>query len=115
MAQPPFSVQFHDDPANKFRFDQNTPDDEWLAKVANEGWIIFSHDRKFHKILAECSAIKQHNGACFYLPGGAYPIWEKLTAFTRSYDGIMKRIRATRKPFIYDVTYRFRFKTVKIP
>jgi hypothetical protein len=67
-VRPPFAVEYHDDPRGKFKFSQDATDDEWLAKVAAEGWIVFSHDRKFHTILAECSAIKQYKAGCFYLP-----------------------------------------------
>jgi PIN like domain len=59
-------VEYHDDPKNKFKFKHDTTDDIWLAAVAQEGWIVFSHDRKFHTLLPECSAIKQHNAGCFY-------------------------------------------------
>jgi hypothetical protein len=114
-ARPPFVVEYHDDPENKFRFNQATPDDEWLAKVSNEGWIILSHDRKFHKILAECSAIKQYKGACFYLPGASSPTWDKMVSFARTCDGIINRAKSTKRPFIFDINYQSRFKQVPIP
>ncbi|MBV9629077.1 MAG: hypothetical protein JO230_13345 [Xanthobacteraceae bacterium] len=53
MARPPFAVEYHHDPKCKFKFKDNTPDDEWLSKVAAEGWIVFSHDRKFHTLLPD--------------------------------------------------------------
>ena len=108
-------MQYHDDPKNKFRFSQNTTDDEWLAKVADEGWIIFSHDRKFHTLLPEMSAIKQHSGGCFYLPGASLLVWDKMRHFMRAYDGIAERIRATKKPFIFDISHAGRFKKIAIP
>jgi hypothetical protein len=117
MARPPFSVEYHDDPRNnyKFRFSQDTTDDEWLAKVAAEGWIVFSHDRKFHTILTECSAIKQHKAACFYLPGASSSTWDKMRYFMRAYEGIVTRINATVKPFIFELSAAGRFKPISIP
>jgi PIN domain-containing protein len=100
-ARPPFSVEFHDDPKNKFKFSQQATDDEWLAKVAAEGWIVFSHDRKFHTLLPEISAIKQYKAGCFYLPGASLPTWEKMCCFMRAYDGIKARIGATQKPLYF--------------
>jgi PIN like domain len=114
MARPPFSVEYHDDPNSRFKFSQNTTDDEWLAKVAAEGWIVFSHDRKFHTLLPECSAIKQYKAGCFYLPGASSPTWDKMCYFTRAYDGIAERISATVKPFIFELSYAGRFKRVSI-
>jgi hypothetical protein len=115
MARPPFAVQYHDDPNNKFKFSQSTLDDEWLSKVAAEGWIVFSHDRKFHNLLPERSAIKQYKGGCFYLPGASSPTWDKMCYFVRAYEGIISRIRVTATPFIYEVSYAGRFKRVQIP
>jgi hypothetical protein len=115
MARPPFAVEYHDDPRNKFKFSQETRDDEWLAKVAAEGWIVFSHDRKFHTILPECSAIKQYNAGCFYLPGANSSTWDKMRYFIRAYNGIVARIGITAKPFIFEVSSAARFKEVSIP
>jgi hypothetical protein len=115
MARPPFTVEYHDDPRSKFKFKQDTTDDEWLARVAAEGWIVFSHDRKFHTLLPEMSAIKQHRAGCFYLPGANSPTWDKLRYFVRAYDGIIARIGATDKPFIFELSAAGKFKRISIP
>ena len=108
-------MQYHDDPKNKFKFKQNTPDDVWLAAVAHEGWIVFSHDRKFHTLLPECSAIKQYKAGCFYLPGASARTWDKMCHFMRAYQGIVDRINVTQKPFIFELSNAGRFKRVPIP
>jgi PIN domain-containing protein len=110
-----FVIEYHHDPKNKFRFKQDTPDDEWIAAVAQEGWIIFSHDRQFHARLPEIAAIKQHSGGCFYLPGANSPTWDKLYYFVRGYRGIEWRVRETPRPFIFNLSREGRFKRVKIP
>ncbi|MBV9518288.1 MAG: hypothetical protein JO068_09215 [Hyphomicrobiales bacterium] len=46
-ARPPFNVEFHHNPRN--RFPHETPDDQWLEMAGKSGWIVFSHDRKFHR------------------------------------------------------------------
>jgi hypothetical protein len=83
--------------------------------VAGEGWIVFSHDRKFHTLLAECSAIKQYKAGCFYLPGASLPTWDKMCHFMRSYDGIAERVSVTAKPFIFELSPAGRFGRVPIP
>jgi hypothetical protein len=108
-------VEYHDDPKNKFKFKHDTTDDIWLAAVAQEGWIVFSHDRKFHTLLPECSAIKQHNAGCFYLPGASSPTWDKTCHFIKAYQGIVDRIGVTPKPFIFELSHAGRFKRVPIP
>jgi hypothetical protein len=83
--------------------------------VAAEGWIVFSHDRRFHTRLPEYAAIKQYKAACFYLPGASSPTWDKLCYFTRGYRGMAERIGVTSKPFIFELSYAGRFKRVSIP
>jgi len=114
-AQPRnFAVEYHHDPKNKFKFKQDTPDDVWLPAVANEGWIIFSHDRKFHTLLPERSAVKQYKAACFYLPGANSETWDKLRYFARAYEGIVNRVKVIKKPFIFEISTIGRFKQISI-
>jgi PIN like domain len=113
-ARPPFTVEYHHDPKNKFRFKQDVPDDEWLSKVGVEGWIVFSHDRKFHTLQAEQSAIKQYKAGCFYLPGANDVTWDKTRYFMRWVDGIVKRALTEPKPFIFDLTTTGRFTQISL-
>jgi hypothetical protein len=115
MARPPFTVEYHQDPHCQFKFLPTSPDDEWLAKVGAAGWTVFSHDRKFHTILPECSAIKQHNIGCFYLWGASEPVWDKLRCFMRTHSGILQRAATTRRPFIFDVMGNGQIKQIPIP
>jgi hypothetical protein len=82
--------------------------------VAALGWIIFSHDRKFHTLLPEAAAVKQYNAGCFYLPGASSPTWDKMHYFMRSYEGIKNRIASTSKPYIFDLKYNGRFVPKRI-
>jgi hypothetical protein len=66
------------------------PDDKWLEIVGRNGWVAFSHDRKFHDDTAECAAIKQYGVGCFYLWGANAETWDKMHCFMRSYDRIAK-------------------------
>ncbi len=109
-----FTVEFHHDPKNKFKFKQDVADDVWLPKVAAEGWIIFSHDRKFHTLLPERSAIKQYSAGCFYLPGAQQSTWDKTRYFARWFDGIETRALNTKKPFIFDLTTNGVFKPISL-
>jgi hypothetical protein len=114
-ARPPFSVEYHHDPHNKFKFAKDVPDDEWLAKVGAEGWIVFSHDRKFHAILPEIAAIKQHKIGCFYLWGASMPLWDKVHCFMRAYIAIKERAESAPRPFIYEVLGNGQLKQIPIP
>jgi hypothetical protein len=86
-----------------------------LTKVAAAGWIVFSHDRKFHTLLPEAAAIKQYGAGCFYLPGASSPTWDKVQYFMRSHEGIKRRIANTPRPFIFELLYNGRFVKRPIP
>jgi hypothetical protein len=98
QGRPPFSVEYHHDPKDKFKFKDTTPDDEWLAKVGAERWTVFSHDRKFHEDLPAVAAIKQHSIGCFYIWGAEVPLWDKLGCFMRGYNMILNATKQTPKP-----------------
>ena len=115
MGNPPFTVEYHHDQNNKFRFNENTPDDEWMAKVGAEGWIVFSHDRKWHDELPVIAAIKQYNVGCFYLWGANASTWDKMRCFMRGYQRIADCIAAHQRPYIFDVGHQGQLTRIPIP
>ncbi len=95
------------------RFPMNMPDDEWLEIVGEKGWIVFSHDRKFHKEATETAAILQHRVGCFYLPAANGSPWHKAHALIRNFNRIRVLAEKTTKPFIFDVKTSGRIVQVK--
>ncbi|MBV9052257.1 MAG: hypothetical protein JO196_07640 [Hyphomicrobiales bacterium] len=112
-ARPPFNVEFHHNPKN--RFDHKTPDDQWLEMAGKLGWIVFSHDRKFHNESAASEAIRQHRIGCFYLWGANAETWDKLKVFLRAADGIMRLAESEMRPFIFQVAHNARISRVPLP
>ena len=90
-------------------------DDKWLEICGKNGWIAFSHDRKFHAIDVEAIAIKQHNVGAFYLPGASEPRWYKLCYLVKAYPKIIDAIKKTKKPFIYRLHPSLRLERIKLP
>ena len=114
-AEPPFQVEYYHDRRSRLRLKQDLPDDEWVPIVAQQGWFILSHDKKFHKNEVEYTAIKQHRAGCFYLHGNSLPTWYKLRAFIRAVDKITKLAETTQRPFIFRASRLGRVTPVKIP
>jgi PIN like domain len=112
QASPPFAVEYHHSPRS--RFAHNATDDKWLDVVGQHGWIVFSHDQKFHQILPEVSAIKQHGIGCFYLWGAEARTWDKLCFFIAAVEKIMWLAEDTKRPFVYRVTKTRRFEAVPL-
>jgi hypothetical protein len=101
---------------NELLFAPEAPDDLWLADVGKRGWIVVSHDRKFHKagFEIELAAIKAHEVGCFYLWGASAKKHEKAQCFFKAYDRIMHAAENTPRPFIFDVQKNGRLKQVNI-
>lgn len=98
-------------------FADNEPDDSWLKFVGEKRWIVFTQDRKFHRAgyENEMSAIKQFDVGCFYLWGAEAQTWDKMRAFCRAFDGIVKAAEETKRPFIFDVSKMGRLSSIAIP
>jgi hypothetical protein len=112
-AIPPFRVEYHHNRKNAFREDM--PDDEWLAHVGAKQWIVFSHDRRFHKETASLMAIKQHGIGCFYLPGGDAKTWDKLLYFVKSCASCIRLTAATQRPFVYRINKKSQLTRLTLP
>jgi hypothetical protein len=110
--QPPFKVEWHHSKTNNFP--QNMRDDQWLEICGKNGWIVFSHDQKFHSITAEAMAIKQHNVGCFYLPGATLKTFDKVQLFFNAYARIASLAAGTR-PFLYRVMPSGKINSVRLP
>lgn len=107
----PFVVEYHDE--KKHGFQQETPDDEWLAIVGRQKWVVLSLDKRFHKDSMAMEAVHQHKVACFYIDGGNYTPWERLILFARGYGRIREIIKTERPPYIYRLTHRGRVILIK--
>jgi len=109
-ANPPFNVEYH----QKCGFKQDTTDDEWLEVVGKRGWVVFSHDRKFHSEALETAAVVQFGVGCFYLYGANSTTWEKLELFIRAHRKIFERAASEKRPYIYNVGASGRLKQIRI-
>lgn len=84
-------------------FPQDEKDDKWLEHAGRWGWVVLSHDRKFHLLDNEKAAIKQYKVGCFYLWGANATTWDKMKVFARAYDRIIDLATKTPTPYIFDV------------
>ncbi|TMJ13702.1 MAG: hypothetical protein E6G94_11290 [Alphaproteobacteria bacterium] len=90
------------------------PDDEWLHEVGPKGWVVCSHDAKWHLPGEDAAmkAIQQHKIGCFYLWGASSIGFFKLKSLAHNYDKIVKVCNTEKRPFIYRVTPRNRLQRV---
>lgn len=107
-VRPPVNIEWHQNQ----RFPQKMPDDEWLKIVGKRGWIVFSHDRKFHREATETAAVRQHSVGCFYLPGANHPTWDKLVIFVRVFGRLIEIVGSQSPPYVYDVNLNGQIKKI---
>ncbi|NMN57286.1 hypothetical protein FHT36_001183 [Xanthobacter sp. SG618] len=107
--KPPFAVESH----FKQKFEQDMPDDQWLAIVGARRWVVLSHDAKFHKESAELCAVVQHKIGCFYLWGAQMPTWHKIAHLTAIYPKISKIANSEKRPYIYRANQQNRLFLVR--
>lgn len=104
----PFEIKYHQGEG----FKHNTADDAWLNAVGPKKWIVLSFDAKWQDESVAVEAIKQHKIGCFYLYGASSLGFFRLTSLARSYEKMRELIRTERRPFIYKIDGRNRFKKV---
>lgn len=102
----PFVIEYHDE--KKHNFHSQMPDDEWLAVVGKQKWVVLSHDKRFHKDSMAALAVKQHKVACFYMDGGQLRTWDKMVLFGRCYLRVRDIVKQTKPPYIYRITHQGR-------
>lgn len=79
-------------------------DDEWLEIVGSRGWVVVSHDAKWHTEPPAMQAIQQHNVRCFYLYGAQSLMFFKVKALAHNWERISDKIKNERGPFIFRVS-----------
>lgn len=110
--RPPCGVEFH--LGQKQAFAADAPDDEWLSVVGARGWVVVTHDAKFHRVPIELAAIRQHRIGVFYLAGAELPTWERARIFFRAFDRIAQMVATTTPPFIFRVDSHGRLRHVAL-
>ena len=96
-------------------FPQEAQDDEWMAFVAAQGWIVFTQDYALHHQPAVVSIIKQHGAKVFYLWGAEATKFEAMRVLTARLAGALEIAATSNGPFIYRMKPRGRFDQVPIP
>jgi len=84
-------------------FDQATPDDQWLAAVGEQGWIVITKDDRIRFNEAERAALIAHNVGCFVLTKRNASSWQMAQNLMRVWDTIAQLAESAPKPFLYAV------------
>ena len=106
----PFEVRHHSGEGHA----NNMPDDEWLAKAGDRGWVVLTQDYKFHKpgFEHELEAIKGHSVQCFYFPCAKETMWEAICVFSRVHLKVIAKTHDSGGCFIHSIGKNGKIRSV---
>jgi hypothetical protein len=97
--------------SEKFRLD--TPDIEWVSKLAEEGdWIVISHDRAMTRRSAEVEALRRSGLTVFVLARAwsSQKMWDHAAALVRWWPRILEQAALVAGGAIFEVPFGFSAK-----
>jgi hypothetical protein len=81
-----------------------TPDTEWIPRVAREGWLIITRDKRIQHHRAEVAAVRDHGAKMVALTGtDARSTWSQLEVLFSQWRRI-EPLAELAGPFIWSVT-----------
>jgi hypothetical protein len=85
-------------------FAQDTPDEEWLTRAGNEGWIVLTKDKLIRKRPIEREALVAAAVRAFVFTGGNMSGVEMAESIVAAIPRMLRVIASTRAPFIARIT-----------
>jgi hypothetical protein len=84
--------------------EQDTPDEVWLTRAGNEGWVVLTKDKLIRKRPIERRALLAAGVRAFVFSGGNLSGVEMAESIVRALSRILKIISNTPPPFIARIT-----------
>lgn len=98
LRQAGLNIEVHDD-----HFAQDAADEEWLAAVGKDGWVVFTKDQKIRYHTRELGALISHGVRAFVLTAQDITAEEMAAIFLRARSKIEKFLRSNDGPFMVAV------------
>lgn len=84
-------------------FPENTPDEDWLPYVGNEGYFLFTVDKRIRRRPLEKEAIKKYKVGAFFLGGKTMTRWNYIRQIVRAWHKIEDTAKTEERPFAYNI------------
>lgn len=85
-------------------FAQDTPDEEWLTRAGQEGWVVLTKDKLIRKRPIEREALVAAHVRAFVFTGGNVSGVEMAESIIAAIPRMLRVIAATEPPFIARIT-----------
>ena len=86
------------------KFDEKTPDEEWLKFIGTEGYFLFTTDKRIRRRPLEKKALLDHNVGAFFLGGKNMSRWNYIRQIINAWHKIEEAAKKEKKPFAFRVT-----------
>jgi len=92
-------VEIHDD-----HFRKDAPDEEWLARAGEQGWVVLTKDQGIRHRRTELEALLDANVRAFILTSGGVRADEYAKTLVACLPKIRRLLAKTPAPFIARIT-----------
>ncbi len=99
LRQAGFNIEVHDD-----HFSQDATDEEWLAAVGRDGWVVFTKDQRIRYHTRELGTLVSHGVRAFVLTARDVTAEEMAAIFLSARRRIEKFLSSNNGPFMVAVT-----------
>jgi hypothetical protein len=92
------------------KFSANTPDIEWVSRLAEEGgWIVLSHDRAMTRRAPELEALRRSGLTVFMLARAwsSQKMWDQAAALVRWWPRILEQAELIAGGAVFEVPFGF--------
>lgn len=95
------------------RFSPGKPDEEWLPYVAENGYVLFTRDKKILRRPQQLAIIKEYKIGAFFLAGKTMSRWNYIRQIVMAWHKIEAAAKKDPPPYAYKVN-RYGTEVTKI-
>jgi hypothetical protein len=85
------------------RYDEKTPDEVWLKDIGEEGYVLFTTDKRIRRRPLERQALKEYKVGAFFLGGKKMSRWNYIQQLIRAWHKIEDTVERETPPYAYRV------------
>ena len=90
--------------AHRDRFDDDTPDPEWLTQVGRHGWIVLTRDQRIRNRPNELRAAREARLHVFALTSGNLSAAETVEIVLAAWPAMRRAVADNEPPMFWSIT-----------
>jgi len=74
---------------------RRTPDEDWIKVAGENGWPVFTHDKRILREMSTASLLRESPIVIFFLLGKDESTWHYVRMVAKHWDAVAAKLRAT--------------------